>query len=374
MLTTKLFLSKLGLHGSIKSPIRSRMKYLSRLLLTAFLCILSLSSPSLGEGLKLKIGYITDLTGMGAFFGIPSQYGARLAAKELNDEGNQIEIVFEDARSKNAEAISAATRFIEIEHVDAVICDLTPTCTAISTTLQRANKPLIYHSPSVRIAGSNPLAFRNFIDYVEACGALAEESNRRGFGRIAALVPNLEFGEQCGAGVMKVAPDSVLFQYNPGDDLRSALLKFKSAGVKSVVHVGYEPDFLNWFKLSGESNAAFHQAFSEFMLSDTLRKSAAAQLPGSLLVSYQPLPETFVEKLIPFGAQPGAPNLQGSALAYNAVMALREAAQSCPARSGTCWKSALPQVKHGLLGFTGFSAERSPYPLLVKEYRDAAAK
>lgn len=317
----------------------------------------------------LRIGYLTDLVGTGAFFGTQSIRGALLAERDLKKSGNRVRVLIEDTQGNPPQAVTAVMKLIETDKVQAVICDLTPICTAIAPKVKAAGIPLIYNSPSVSIEKSYNYSYRNFIDYISVCGELARGIKDKGIAKLAGLLPNLEFGELCYEGMKKELGEFETYRYNSGDDLRTAVTLLKAKRVTGVVHVGYEKDFLAWFKLSREQQFLPLQGFIEIMLSETLRKEAPDLIEGALMIGYQEIPKEFVERLDKEFPGKGDFNLQGAALAYNAVTLLAEAFGKCPQGEAECVDKELRKPREDLLlGFRGFLPDTVPYPQVLKRF------
>lgn len=322
------------------------------------------------ESIALKVGYVTDLTGIGTFFGVQSQRGALLAAQEIRNLGGRIKLIIEDSGGRTTDAVTAAEKLLSIEQVDILVCDLTIVCTAISPKVKAAGKILIYNAPAKSIKENNSLALRNFIDYQEACRLVARYWMERGL-KFGGLAVNLEFGDACVTGIKEIDPNVFTYQYNPGDDLRSAVINFKSRQLEAVLHVGYEREFLNWFRISAEQSFSPVNGFIEIMLSDTFVKGAGKQINGATVVGYQDLPPAFIANLKREFPSKNDVNIQGAGLAYNAVMSAFDAFASCPDKSTKCLLDRLAIPRSGaLLGQRGWNRGISEYPLVLKEWRE----
>lgn len=315
----------------------------------------------------IRIGYVTDLTGRGAFFGVQAVRGAKLAEVELQN----IQLIVEDSGGESTCAVTAATKFIDLDRVDAVVCDLTAICTSIAGKVAAANKPLIYHTPATSLAQRYPYAYRNFIDYTEGCRAVAEDWKQRHLNKVATLAPNMEFGEMCFEGFESVYKGHRTVRYNPGDDLRTPMLSLRSTGTEAVLQVGYEPDFLNWFKLCREQKFRPLQGFMEVMLSKSIREAIGEQILNSELFGYQDLDSVFIEKLDRVAPLPdGDFNRQGAAMAYNALKMLARAFDACGDRGDIACldRSLRSEPPQGLLmGFRGWKDRNAPYPVRLKK-------
>ncbi|MBN8549827.1 MAG: ABC transporter substrate-binding protein [Deltaproteobacteria bacterium] len=325
---------------------------------------IGIAQPS--ESAPLRIGYVTDLTGRGAFFGTQSSRGTRLA----QSESSALKVIVEDTAGDSSRALSAVTKLIDFDKVDAVICDLTPICTPIVGKVAAAKKPLIYLSPAVSISERYQYAYRNFIDYVEGCHDLARIWKDRGIQNAATLTPNMEFGELCAEGFSRVYENRNAVRYNPGDDLRTPVMVLRSAGIKAVLQVGYEPDFLNWYRLCNSLHYYPTQGFMEVMLSQAVREAMGEAGASADMFGYEDLSSEFIAQLDRVAPLAGGEfNRQGAALAYNAVKMLERAFSQCSNRNDSvCLDSSLRSEPPGtlLMGFRGWKNKNAPYPIKIK--------
>lgn len=193
--------------------IMNKIKYIVLFILT----VTSVPLIAASESRTLKIGYLLDLSAKGAFMGQQSQAGAILAEKELTSVGVKLKILYEDHRTDAKTAVTAVKKLLNIDQVDAVICDLTPTCTAISPLVAAAKKILLYQAPAISILSLNPYAFKNFLDYEEGCRRIAEYWKNSGIKRVAHFKINAEFGELCFKGAQEIFPEQEVFAYDAND-------------------------------------------------------------------------------------------------------------------------------------------------------------
>lgn len=340
------------------------------LLLLAMSSTDSLAAPR--DGPWLKIGYVSDLTGRGAFFGVQSHRGAILAQQTpFENSGRETRVLFEDTSGETKLAANATRKLLNIDKVDALMCDITPICAVVSPFAEEANIPLIYLSPSVKIAEKNKSAYRNFIDYESGCRQVAEYWKKRSVASVASLIPNLEFGELCYSGFEQIFPGHFSYRYNPGDDLRAAITQLKSHNTQGVIHVGYEADFLSMFKISNDLGYRPSFGFAEIMMSEVLIKSANELLDRGVIFGYRDISQPFLNRLIPLVPEKDRVNLQGAALAYNGIAALVEAFLRCDNnRTLECLNYALRSLKiDGQMGFKGWqNGPLDSYPIQLKKW------
>ena len=348
------------------------------LLLTAYVCgvltahaVRAESSP----GKIIKIGYVTDFTGAGAFVGEQTRRGAVLAQRELAAAGQNVQIVFGDSSSKPAAALSEAARMVHAEAVDAFICDLTPACSAISNFVKENKRPLIYLSPVISIANSNPYAYRNFLDYQFGCSQLAAYFKEHGVGNFASVKANTEFGELCLEGARRIFPQHTILPFTPGDDLRTIALSLRTKHVEALIQVGYESDLIDRFRRSHELGHQVQSGIVEIMLSEHLKQQLGSLLEGTLLLGYQELSQDFIAKLEHEVPSKSSSVPQTAAFAYLAVRELVRALQGCPSQDVSCATQHLqrpPQVS--LMGFKGWTDGQSPYTTVLKIWHNGKAE
>jgi ABC-type branched-subunit amino acid transport system substrate-binding protein len=75
------------------------------------------------EEIKLRVGVISGLTGAAAKWSRFQNNGMVLAQEELQSEGVQIELLFEDAQTSAPKVITAFNKLVQLNKVDAVIAD-----------------------------------------------------------------------------------------------------------------------------------------------------------------------------------------------------------------------------------------------------------
>jgi branched-chain amino acid transport system substrate-binding protein len=83
---------------------------------------LALDDKNMGKGLKFKLGAVLALTGPGSFYGQTQANGAKLAVAQIKAAGGpDIELVFKDHKSADAQAGARAARELGAESVPAVL-------------------------------------------------------------------------------------------------------------------------------------------------------------------------------------------------------------------------------------------------------------
>jgi ABC-type branched-subunit amino acid transport system substrate-binding protein len=342
--------------------------------LATFWCLLLLATPGSGQSQPrryLKIGYIADLTGIGAFFSVQAQRGITLAKEHVSGSdllhGAQLDVVVEDIAGKVPNAVSAAMKLIDQDHVDALICDLTGPCSAIAKKVANSNVVLIYHSPASSISATHKQSFRNFLDYDAACQKMAQYWKVQGHKVIGSLNANLEFGQRCYEGVERVFSQHYSYRNNPGDDLRTAPLEFKKRLIEQVIFTGYENDFLSWLKFSAAQNVPIESGFIDLLATESLWNHLGKIPLKGITAGFDFVPSEFQERVrgrFHITEDAGAP---ATALGYNAVRSLAEAFSNCASGDLRCMTDQLHKSRSGyLLGFRGWGGDGPEYPVILK--------
>jgi len=127
------------------------MKRLSLRLSLISMSFFLLSGSVYAAPVTVKVGVLLSRTGGMADIGAEGEHGFELALKELksklSNDQYKVEFVFEDSRSAPDLAATAINKLIKIDHVHAILGDLTSTATLAAAPLaQSAKIPLL--SPS----------------------------------------------------------------------------------------------------------------------------------------------------------------------------------------------------------------------------------
>lgn len=94
------------------------------------------SSEAKSESKVIKLGAVLPVTGSSAESGIACRQGLELAVKEINDAGGvnvkgesyQLQLIVEDDAGLPAQAVTAATKLIELDGVNVVYCSCLSSC------------------------------------------------------------------------------------------------------------------------------------------------------------------------------------------------------------------------------------------------------
>jgi ABC-type branched-subunit amino acid transport system substrate-binding protein len=332
--------------------------------------LLIVSSAAADESKPIKIGYALDLTGKGAFMGVQSRAGAQLAAAELQQSGTKIELVFEDHRTDAKTAATIATKFLDFDQVDAVLCDLTPTSTAASPIVARKKRLFFYQSPAASIARDNPFAFRMFLDYEAGCRAIVEEWKKLGISRVGHLKLNAEFGELCLEGSSKVFPQQNVRAYNIGDELRSEVLRLKNEKIEALLQTGYEADYISRFRAAADLNLQVPAGMPEPLYTAAVKQVTPSLPEKSIVFGFKPLNLEFVARLKQAKLYTSDTALESAAIGYLQVQAAAAAIKVCGREASDCSVKAVEDWKpaNETLSFDGWKDRKAQFQQRLKQF------
>lgn len=173
---------------------RSRDILVIVVLILIILSLLFISFSSDDESDSVKIGVITDLTGPAAYWGESTRVGAEIAADELNGEGIEVELVFEDYRLEASLALNAAQKLVGADGVDAIYVDFNPAAISVGSFLIGKDLLFVYDAAVVSPLEGNPGAYKTYLDYREGCKQVSQKFLSEGVEEMGVLKVNLEFG------------------------------------------------------------------------------------------------------------------------------------------------------------------------------------
>lgn len=244
------------------------MKALIRLFsfLTLFFILLIYSTPSYSKE-PYKIGAVFSVTGAASFLGEPEKNTVLMLAEQINRaggiNGHPIEVIIEDSKSDETQAVLAAKKLIEKDKVLAIIG---PTTTGESMALipivTKAQTPMISVAAGAGI--TQPVRERYWIfktaQYdTSAVEAIYTYMKKKGISKIGIMTITTGFGDSGRKALLELAPKfgiSIVAdeRYGPKDtDMTAQLTKIKAAGAQAVINWSIGPGQVivtkNWHAL-----------------------------------------------------------------------------------------------------------------------------
>lgn len=202
----------------------------------------------------IHIGYITDLTGQGAYYGKYSVLGAQLAADEIRKQGGAITLKVEDHAFQASKAVTAAQHLLEIEKVQGLMTEFSFVTNAVAPLAAKSKVLFLGVSPAVSFLKTNSSAFKTFLDYERGCRTIAEYWRATGITKVAVLKIITESGELCLKGTTQVFPDVTVEEFIIGSDVTPQILRLKTKAPEAIMAPAFEADALNLFRALKQAN------------------------------------------------------------------------------------------------------------------------
>jgi branched-chain amino acid transport system substrate-binding protein len=295
------------------------------------------TAPTANE--PIKIGFIVPLTGWGAYWGVPVKNGAELAAKELNSQGYNVVLKFEDTESDVKKAASAAEKLISIDKVDALEVELTGPSQAVAPIAARENKVMYFSTFDETPLSINPYSIKHFLDTRKVCKDIANYAQKNKI-KVGYVGPNLPIVSQCLEELKKILGEDLPTELLPSPeetDYRTPLLKLKEKGVQMLVSISYENNYINILKqkLALKFNVPMFCTLAE-CYSDKVKSEVPAEAFEKNIVFDLKISSEFVNKYKNLYPNAQATDIKAAAGGYDAVYHLVRGFSKCPNKNSTC--------------------------------------
>jgi branched-chain amino acid transport system substrate-binding protein len=214
-----------------------------------------------------KIGVIFSVTGAASFLGEPEKNAIIMLQDQINKAGgvggHPLEVIFEDSKSDETQAVLSAKKLLERDNVLAIIGpSTTGESMAVVPIMNGAKTPLISCATGAGI--TQPVNERAWIfkvaqyDYSVA-EALYAHMKKHGISKVGILTITTGFGDAGKKALHEMAPKYGITivadeRYGPKDsDMTTQLTKVKAAGAQAVINWSVGPGQVivtkNWYSL-----------------------------------------------------------------------------------------------------------------------------
>lgn len=241
-------------------------KVFFKLLLCLALFVSFLSGSALAKA-PYKIGAIFSVTGPASFLGEPEKKTAIMLMDQINKaggiNGHPLEIIIEDSKSQESDAVLAAKKLLEKDNVLAIVGpSTTGESMALVPIMNNAKTPLISCAAGYGI--TNPVQKRYWIfktpQYdLSAVQAIYNYMKKKGIKKVGIITISTGFGDAGRKALLDEAPKWGIAivadeRYGPKDsDMTTQLTKIKSAGAEAVINWSVGPGQVvvtkNWHDL-----------------------------------------------------------------------------------------------------------------------------
>jgi branched-chain amino acid transport system substrate-binding protein len=215
----------------------------------------------------IKIGAVLAVTGPASFLGEPEKNTLLMLQDQINKaggiNGRSIEIIIEDSKSDESQAVVSAKKLIEKEKVLAIIGpSTTGESMALVPIVTAAKVPMI--SCAAGAAITQPVAERHWVfktaQYdTSAVERIFDYMKNKGITSIGIVSVSTSYGDAGRKALLEIAPSYGIQivadeKYGPKDtDMTAQLVKIKSAGAQAVINWSVGPGQViitkNWASL-----------------------------------------------------------------------------------------------------------------------------
>ncbi len=297
-----------------------------------------------------KIGAILSVTGAASFLGEPEKNTLIMLSEQINKAGGingvPLEIIIEDSKSDETQAVLAAKKLLEKDKVLAIIGPSTTGETmAVIPTMTAEKTPLVSCASASKI--TEPVKERYWIfktapnDY-SAAEAMFEYMKGSGITKVGILSITTSYGDAGRIAMKDTAPKFGIQvvadeRYGPKDsDMTTQLTKIKASGAQAVINWSVGPGQVivtkNWHTLKlGIPLYQSHGFGSKRNISLAGKAAEGVKVPLGRLVIWDKLPNNHPQKALlkkystdyenRFKSEPGT----FGGHAYDALMMLTEA-------------------------------------------------
>lgn len=215
----------------------------------------------------IRIGALFSVTGAASFLGEPEKNTALMLQDQINKaggiNGSPLEIMIEDTKSDESQAVLAAKKLLDRDKVIAIIGpSTTGESMAVVPIMNGAKTPLISCAAGAPI--TNPVSERHWIfktpQYdTSAVEAIYTYMKKHGISKVGIITITTGFGDAGKKALHEVAPRygmSIVAdeKYGPKDsDMTTQLTKIKASGAQAVINWSVGPGQVvvtkNWHDL-----------------------------------------------------------------------------------------------------------------------------
>lgn len=218
----------------------------------------------------IKIGAILSITGPASFIGEPEKNTILMLAEEINKKGGingrPLQVIIEDSKSEETQAVLSARKLIEKDKVVAIIGpSTTGESMAVIPIVIQAQIPMISLAAGTNI--TQPVSERYWIFKTaqydrSAVEAIYQYLKKKSIKKVGILSITTGFGDQGRKALLELAPQYGIKivadeRYKPKDsDMTVQLLKAKNAGAEAIINWSVGPEQIivvkNWAALKME--------------------------------------------------------------------------------------------------------------------------
>ena len=264
-----------------------------------------------------KVGAVLSVTGAASFLGEPEKNTVLLMKDQINKaggiNGHPIEVIIEDSKSDETQAVLAAKKLLNSDNVIAIIGpSTTGESMALVPIMNSAKTPLISCAAGAGI--TQPVNERYWIFKTPQYDFSAVESiyaymKKHGISKVGILSISTGFGDAGKKALHEMAPKYGITivadeRYGPKDsDMTTQLTKVKAAGAQAVINWSIGPGQVivtkNWYALKMEIPLFQSHGWGSKKNIELAGKAAEGVIsPLGRLVVWDKLPDKHPQKVV----------------------------------------------------------------------------
>ncbi|MCK4918322.1 MAG: ABC transporter substrate-binding protein [Candidatus Pacebacteria bacterium] len=230
----------------------------------------------------IKIGVILPLTGDAASYGQTAQRGVELAVEKIkNEDGIDVEVIFEDSQIDPAKAVSSLQKLINLDNIDYVLGFSSGETLAMCPISNLNEVILMTIGTSPEITGCGDYTFRDSPSDIYQGIVLAEKVSDNNYENIALIYINNDYGVGLKTEFEKNFEGNILLTESFGlgeTDFRTQLTKIKTAEPEAIVLIGIFPEVGRLLKQRAELDILAPIFGSEGVKNDSLFEEVPADM------------------------------------------------------------------------------------------------
>ena len=256
--------------------------------------------------------------------------------------------LFEDTKSDNKEAVTAARKLLDVDEADVIITAFTGPSVALAPIVLEKNKLFVYAALTPKPMEANQYSLKFFPNAYDECKKLAAIGKSKGYKTVAGIIAQGDFNQPCKDAVSSEFPSAKFYDFPPGsNDMRDILTKIKNDPVDFIVSLGYEQNFIAIFTQKKELGvtAAEYCGNKNDCFGDKIQSFGEDALEGTVTFDYSVRP-SFADRYM--SENPGASKteLNPAAEGYDMIMYTYLSAKQCPKKDGPCMVAAAQKADY----------------------------
>ena len=315
---------------------------------------------------NIKIGIVTDLTGPAAYWGESSRIGAELAKEDLEEEGYNVDLIFEDYQLDATKALNGAQKLVNIDDVDGLYAEFNPAAISIGSFVSDKEILFVYDAAVTSPLEESQLTYKTYLDYQEGCKQVASRFKEEGINQIGVLKINLEAGELCLKGVKEVyGADTLVESYNLGEqDFRTQLLKLQNNGAEAVINAAFEGDTLKTLKIIKEQDLNIRYGTVDDSITQQVIDNYDEELVGGYSFGFVEVNSEFKNRLVQYNLATD----YGAAITYTHIKQMVKAIADCNGEKECIVDKMDNSSADDTIGFQMFSNRIASLDMEIKSY------